>query len=229
MRLSTWNIKFCGCTDIANICQNIDNTNSDIVALQEISKEQVEFIRRYFYNKQYQVVRSSGNCLLSRFPIETHFNISLNVGNNTAFRSALYTVIDHYSTKITVIITHLDHKYESSRLKQFNILKQYLPKIDIIMGDLNSLYQSDYDPEQWKRLTSSRLVSGIEPATSDVMDQITRLGFSLGPLYISTPYMTRTDYIAIKNAVGKYRVLPSIKEQLSDHNMVICDIQYVTL
>ena len=94
---------------------------------------------------------------------------------------------DENETVISIMGMHLDHVQEHCRMIQMNyflenIIKsdnmengqnhQFTKYPDFIIGDFNSLLQSDYDAKRWKEIAKIRKLNKWEKPTSELMEYL---------------------------------------------------------
>lgn len=216
IKIATFNIFNCRKKTIQEINQYLIEFDLDFVVIQEICKKSGKILGDlwpYF-------VQSGENMVVSKHPIQNIKKISLNVGNNTYYRTAIMaTILDH-----TFITTHLDHMQESRRMEQLNKLKEYFPLCDLLLGDLNSITYMDYSVDELNIIKQSRQKASIELISEQITKELTKY-FEIKPSTRTTPYNTRVDYILCrKGLASKCQIDNSIEKNISDHNLVICFI-----
>ena len=152
--------------------------------------------------------------------------------------------------KLSIILTHLHSMGEDLRLKEIDIIKNYVNKKEkvIFMGDLNSLSSKDNYNEPrllkaMKKIKSNKF--GERILRKEAIDKITKLGFidSVRKFSKSFEYSVPTKYNKDQNHFGRLRLdyifitknlfkklskakIIRTKEtnQLSDHFPVVAEI-----
>lgn len=213
MKLATFNIHFAIDSPINVIDQYLNRFNLDIVGLQEVNEYHANTFR-FSWN----IVHIGEIALLSKYPINEVSYISLDVGDLTDNRYAISGTING----LKVMLTHLDHRYESLRMKQIEILRPYLKNIDILLGDLNSIAYGDLSDEEIRKQNIERVAKGIELIHFNVTSELSKY-FDIPNSSPTTPYRTCVDYILFKRGLSNSQVTVdrSIDKRISDHNLVI--------
>lgn len=180
---------------------------------------------QYVYSRGYQP--AYGNALFYRFKEKYSINTKKLFLNDEEkdLRSAAGIEIDDLG--LTVYTTHLDHRFESLRLKQLDVLKSSIGNTpSIVCGDFNSLCFEDYTAPLMKEITDDRIRSNWEIPYPDVYN-------SMAKDYIDTwrsqndnldpatcVFDTRIDFIWVHNTVKCNIKRSKITEALyfTDHN-----------
>ena len=243
MRILSFNIKFGRITDIKTIINILKIYNPDIVALQEVNKKQYIEIESHL-NNHYRIIRANSNILLTTYYITDFKMLKLNItqsgvvsinGNisDTSYDTAIWAKLVINSLDINLIITHLNVISEEIRLRQIQILQPWLSITDILIGNLNSLYIDDYDPQTIEIINKNRIKYNIEPVRYDVINLLLQYGFII-PSFTgnTTKYGTRIDYILYKKNIDymlnlysqpKNYVLDTINTGISDNNIIVLE------
>lgn len=206
-----------------DIIRLIDEHKLDIVCFQEMTRNgHKQMIQKTGMNGIYWF----GNLLISKLTILESKNIKL-----PKFRGALMvTLEDNDKNRIKVMLTHLDHLFESNRMAQFDVFKRYLNDIDFLIGDFNSVYRNDYSKSKAKQLNKAKILANKEEFKYSLIDAIMGENFMINPFILQTcPYGTRIDYIFFKGNFMKKnkinnkidKVIDTIATNISDHNMII--------
>eukprot|EP01119_Soliformovum_irregulare_P021403 TRINITY_DN7118_c0_g1_i2.p1 TRINITY_DN7118_c0_g1~~TRINITY_DN7118_c0_g1_i2.p1 ORF type:complete len:240 (+),score=47.27 TRINITY_DN7118_c0_g1_i2:177-896(+) len=118
------------------------------------------------------------NCILSRFPINSHKATTLKVGEREK-RSAISIDITVNGARMIAISTHLDHAHEPIRIQQLDLLMKEIPSDVpvIIMGDFNALCRDDYNDDEWEKITSYRRQTRWEEPHTNLHVKMKELGY----------------------------------------------------
>jgi endonuclease/exonuclease/phosphatase family metal-dependent hydrolase len=156
---------------------------------------------------------------------KTH-TLKASPGKKTAFEVRLREKVTNQ--EILIFVTHLDHKTEEQRFKEWRVLEALLPSDEphILLGDFNSLRRSDYTDEELAVIEKSRKESNWEAPTFELIDEIEKkyqdaLSLSNG-VQSTCRFLTRVDYIfTFGLAQNSSFVIDSLKT--SDHQIVALD------
>lgn len=149
-------------------------------------------------------------------------------GKKTAFEVVLATK----TTKqlFHIFVTHLDHKIEPQRLKEWQKLQHVLPsdKPHILLGDFNAIRRSDYTEEQWQNIINSRAESHWEAPQTEIIGKIIERNYSdvLSDFKAVVPtckFDTRVDYIFTYGFTPAARSFVLDSQNTSDHKIVVAD------
>lgn len=163
---------------------------------------------------------------------ETHV-IRNKPSKKTAFE-VVFEFLHSPKTTFTVIVTHLDHISEDTRLEEVEKILQVAPSEAILLGDFNSLKREDYTEDEWGSISQNRKDTQWEECRTDVIDKILkRVGSAyqdvLGEL--GTPvgtcrFGTRIDYIFVSLCEMFFVKEASVVEsgEASDHKPVMAKI-----
>lgn len=226
MIIATLNVHALSGNRITKIMELIKNY--DIIFFQEIDGKVLETMAKLLrMNCVYGKAEYLGNGCLTKHKIVKHKSIKLDVHYKTEIRNALKVTIKT-NKKITIIATHLCHKYEKMRIKQFGLIEKHLNDVDFLVGDFNALCMDDYNEFTINHLNDVRKKSNWESCKFDLVEKIKTNKFNV---YSYTNYTsrfnTRIDYIFYinkwKNKIKQY-VIDCQTIKLSDHNMVLCEL-----
>jgi len=165
IKVLSWNLwwKFENYLDRQKLIFNeLIGLNPDILCLQEVwedsessqAKEIADlFGYEYAYSKSFEIDGVSfGNAIISKFPIlrsSSHFIPTLLEFNEN--RTLIHCEVNYFDTKIDVLCTHLNYKYDQSdiRQKQVAFILEYISKLEVskfpcvLCGDFNADPLSD--------------------------------------------------------------------------------------
>lgn len=212
--------------DISGIANVILATNPDLVALQEVDSctnrvKKLNLLKElaaqtgmyiYFGKAMEHDGGSYGNGILSRYPIEQMYTISLPAkGENSEPRCAAVVKVKLPGDSLLQFVSaHLDHGEDpTDRIAQTNMLLQNLAKDSlplILAGDMNA------EPTS-KEIT--HLTNVFKDASED-----------LGPTWPSDKPTQKLDYILLYPK-SQWTVVNSLILQetvASDHRPVICEL-----
>ncbi|CAD7933492.1 unnamed protein product [Amoebophrya sp. A25] len=137
-----------------------------------------------------------GNLLLSRYPFteEGAESVYLEAGCTSSQRktaemrsAAVAKIRLSPNAEIRIAATHLDHRFEQSRLMQLDFLLgsafpadvEQPPRrcFDVLLGDLNALKKKDYSSEDLKEIAEVRARSSWESPRFEVTDLLQKSGW----------------------------------------------------
>lgn len=190
LKVSTFNIRNSGANDGINSWENrkaiaadfINTEKPDIIGMQEVLQDQLEYLNANLKKYQYVgVAREDGKqkgeyapvyFLKKRFSEKSHQTIWLSetpsvvgsVGWDAAL-TRIATIVTLYDNKakqeVTVINTHFDHIGVKAREESIKLIRQKVKELNaknyIVMGDLNSL------PNESAYLTAIEALEGFPP------------------------------------------------------------------
>ena len=149
MRIATWNLwwRF-GDWESRQVAirQTLEQVNADVICLQEVwssetgddqVKELAEHLNLHFVRtpERWWKGHSFGNAILSRYPIAESEAVRLPPVDSPGTRWALLAVLDRLGTRIPVICTHLEYRFDQSVRRQEQVKAIY------------QLVASNHDPE----------------------------------------------------------------------------------
>lgn len=181
----------------------------------------------------------TSNAILSRYPLSAVRTVDLDVAGPHESRSAVLATLElPQSGAWDVCCTHLEHADEPTRLLQWAKLRAQVPGEVIVCGDLNALRRADYSIEAWQAITLVRASNSWEPPASELTGRLDAQGFrdawgevGRGAVEGTCRFGTRVDYILLSRgfpaafAPGSYRRIPAIGPGLSDHDLIVVDLQ----
>jgi len=231
-----------GSIELDNILEIINDSEAEIIVLTECGKEAFQELEERLgcNDAAYADADYWGNGILTR---------TLNLRNRgyvtlsrwpSEMRSAVVAEISlSKSTTIRLIGTHLEVSDEASRLEQVSLLDELIGLSDsVLVGDFNSLTESDYHAGALEYLIQSREEANISPPRWYVMNQLIAHHGMLDTgksqeFKATTPYRTRVDYILLGESCGlkfnpdSYRVINCIDPDITDHNAVMVDLELI--
>ncbi|MBO65215.1 MAG: endonuclease [Actinobacteria bacterium] len=149
VRIATWNLwwRF-GDWESRQVAirQTLEQVNADVICLQEVwssetgddqVKELAEHLNLHFVRtpERWWKGHSFGNAILSRYPIAESEAVRLPPVDSPGTRWALLAVLDRLGTRIPVICTHLEYRFDQSVRRQEQVKAIY------------QLVASNHDPE----------------------------------------------------------------------------------
>ncbi|MGH2567516.1 MAG: endonuclease/exonuclease/phosphatase family protein [Bacteroidota bacterium] len=240
LRVMTFNIHHGegvdGKVDIKRVAALIQESNADVVALQELDRwvertDKIDIITMlaemtgmtYAFGKNIDYQGGDyGNGLLTRFPILEERNLHYTMMREGEQRGLLQLVLDVRGQEMVVMNTHIDHREDDSE-RVMNVaeireaLQRYSPKPTIVCGDFNDL-------------PASRTVALMKEDFIDTWEEVGRGdGFS----YPTAEPVKRIDYIFIArphpSAAVKLRPLSArvLRSDASDHLPVLVELELV--
>lgn len=151
-------------------------------------------------------------------------------GKKTAFEVVL--ALKETNQIYHIFVTHLDHKTEPQRIREWVALQKVLPsdKPHIILGDLNSLRRSDYTDDAWKEIADSRRRSDWEEPKTELIEKILSSNYAdvLSDCRAVAPtcrFDTRVDYIFTYGFAPAIRSFVLDSQKTSDHKIIVTDLQ----
>lgn len=157
LKILSWNIWYSG--DLEKVNEFLENFNADIFGLQEVMRVNGEiklskYLKeesgyKYVYAPAFKIPINGvqtevGNAIFSKYPILSHIVHNLSEKDN---RIAVQSDIQVRDKILHVFSTHLIHthqqKSELQDLQATNLIKVLLSENTILMGDFNSLPQSN--------------------------------------------------------------------------------------
>lgn len=218
----------------------------DVVALQEVPRE--GRLERIAAALKMHVQRApawwADNVLLTRARPRWSGALELDAGPGE-LRSAAIAGIDTEHGVVVVAAAHLDHISEHRRVRQFELLHEALGlrgEAALVLGDLNALRASDYEPARWEAIAEVRRRNDWEAPSEALMQRIDALGWvDLVRLYaaptpdaplparlaITSRFDTRIDYVMASRALAprlRVTAVDVIESDASDHRPVVVDI-----
>jgi len=222
----------------------------EIVCLQEATGEGKQ---KFANETKYKYFSSRGGCAIySKFPIRPVYDNKEGkrvVGDKNFPKNVRFTTVvvqpnntaQTISDQFYLTCLHLDHRYESTRLKELLVITKTLNSSTsrvndssaphIWVGDFNSLTKDDYTVDEWNEITRVRKVNCWERPHVDATEMVKSSGMldcwelSGKPLPIKTcRFDTRIDYIYVSPTwLDKWNLdlVRTIDDNASDHNMVI--------
>ena len=248
IRISSYNVH--GWKDVFynensyNIVNNIINTNSDIICLQEftiINNSSIEQLYSFYKYRYYY-----GNlAILSKYPIINSYYKTL--GRDNVYYLQRYLLVSKIKIGnriFNILNTHLDafDNSELSRLKQLNVIINEIKQIKqinqinqneymVLSGDFNSLKLTDYTKEYFNFLLEQPKY--IPPLKNiKVIDTIEKYLYDTKYLDMEQKHikndfsvwsLRRVDYIFINKHIPVHFNIN--KNTSSDHYLVYCDIK----
>jgi protein-tyrosine phosphatase/endonuclease/exonuclease/phosphatase family metal-dependent hydrolase len=180
-----------------------------------------------------------GNGIISRYSQILSCD-KIELPNYGEIRSACFTKIRlNHLHSIELIGSHLEVSSEGARLEQIeHLYKNRGLSKSMLVGDFNSLCQSDYEEESLFELEQIRHTGGKKPPRWDVMrcllDKHQMIDSAKDTVFQpTTHYSSRVDYIlcgqksGLKPTPNTYRVIECIKSGISDHQAVMCTFDVV--
>jgi protein-tyrosine phosphatase/endonuclease/exonuclease/phosphatase family metal-dependent hydrolase len=231
-----------GSIELDNIFRIINESEAEIIVLTECGQEAFQELeeRLRCNDAAYADADYWGNGILTR---------TLNLRNcgcvklshwPSEVRSAVVAEISLSKfTTIRLIGTHLEVSDEASRLEQVSLLDELIGLSDsILVGDFNSLTESDYHTEAMESLIQTREKANKSPPRWNVMNQLIAHHGMLDTgksqeFQATTLYGTRVDYILLGESCGlkfkpdSYRVINCIDPNTTDHNAVMVDLELI--
>jgi endonuclease/exonuclease/phosphatase family metal-dependent hydrolase len=247
IRVMTWNVQM-----FKDYKQNfrmndmfalLINSNADVVFLCEalfnsdyrqqfdsyVKTTHFKYIE--FVNPKYGI-----NLVLSKHPIVKKQIISLPkdpIKNQSRYGIAVSIKINESANLLKIVGTHLDvyDETENTRKQQIDQIMKLIDHEYIILGDFNSLRQSDYSKHMWDRIVSDDLVRHV-----NTQNQVTHSIESNGwvdsfvicnktPPTVSVWSMRRVDYIYIGQHTPHKIVDTNIHvTNISDHFPIYVDL-----
>ncbi|KAL0480879.1 glyS [Acrasis kona] len=156
-----------GVDSIDRIAQVLKPLDLDILALEEVSNEStLKILSSKIGLTHYLFCEADvyhGNAVLSKQQISSSKKARIGIGLNDV-RSILQVVVDHefmLDNAASLSVTHLDHASEEVRIEQLetfheDILSNYSNKVQIVVGDFNSLTLDDYSPKYLEQIAAVR-------------------------------------------------------------------------
>lgn len=204
----------------------IDN-DIDIMCFQEMTKSAIQAIAR---DTGMTYIFRFGNGIVTRLPILEYKLIGL-----SGYRGAIKAKIKISKKRsVNIIVTHLDHLKESTRMFQIQKLQPHFENAHFLIGDMNALNGNDYGKRAKEGINSRRLKAKLEKYNDEVVSFILSEQFNVNKFICPTcPYGTRVDYIFFKQKIlddmclsdVKHEVIDTINTDVSDHNMLIMDMK----
>lgn len=218
----------------------------DVVALQEVPREGT--LERVAAALKMHVQRApawwADNALLTRARPRWSGALELDAGPGE-LRSAAIAGLDTEDGVVVVAATHLDHRAEYLRVRQFDLLQDALTlrgEAALVLGDLNALRASDYEPARWEAIAEVRRRNDWEAPSEELMQRIDALGWvdlvrlHAGPtldaplparLTATSRFETRIDYVMASRALAprlRVTAVDVIETDASDHRPVVVDV-----
>ena len=199
MRLGTFNVhEFTntnGQDTFNEICQILCSVDLDLIGLQECNGKMIPELLLQLNNcckgkqKFLLAAKFGGTTVFTRLSVVGEA-IKPGEGRYSCC-SALWPDSDQ---PFQVMVIHLDHRKETTRMKELQTIvqdfqKQNLQLPDIIMGDFNALTRSDYSSQEWDEIMKVRILGNWELPMTDVtaaMTCIIRKGKAATKIFPST-------------------------------------------
>eukprot|EP01029_Cantina_marsupialis_P028713 TRINITY_DN777913_c0_g1_i1.p1 TRINITY_DN777913_c0_g1~~TRINITY_DN777913_c0_g1_i1.p1 ORF type:complete len:317 (-),score=69.04 TRINITY_DN777913_c0_g1_i1:881-1831(-) len=251
IRIATLNVH-CWEQGSKKLIEHIKHHNIDIICFQEAvlpnqCVDEKNYLFRLASELDMNVIHGPsafgfGNSLLSKYPIVCAGSQKLHIIGSERRCFVMASIQTPFNQPLNVIGTHLDHICETHRIRQINLLEDYIEDTYLaddhfLIGDMNSLTKSDYDDDKWNEIARIRELSHWEPPHNDLTnkfkeeheydDSIVASKSKVPPVDSTCRFNTRIDYILHKGSKwsfvpGSYNVCT---EKVSDHQMVYVDIE----
>ena len=228
-----------GSIRLDDIVQIIDESEAEVIVLTECGQEAFQELKERLKcnDAAYADADYWGNGILTRtLNLRNHSDVQLSHWPSEVRSAVVAEISLSKSTTIRLIGTHLEVSDEASRLEQVSLLDKLIGLSDsVLVGDFNSLTESDYPTGAMESLIQSREEANKSPPRWNVMNQLIAHHGMLDTgksqeFQPTTPYETRVDYILLGESCGlkfkpdSYRVIDCIKSQTTDHNAVMVDL-----
>jgi len=235
------------CEELASILKPF---KLDLIAVQEIIennswKRFCELVDLPYYQVGLPAGSYLGNGFACRYPIREYSNQRTTDKCKNETRGFLQCVFDATEDSFlhnrTFAVTHLDHLDEKNRLRQIKEFDPLEKKIDVLLGDMNSLSENDYSDEYFEEnIRQLRQKSNWEPPFFDLTNFITkqlnyRDAFRLknpdlkDEKVVTCRFHTRIDYIYLKPNENDSWSLEDCfiinTSNVTDHNAVFASFQ----
>lgn len=233
-----------GDVDGERIVSFLESLDPHILALQEVPLTSFDSAYGYLdmlatkLEMQYDFKSDSsvqfGNVLMWRRPVTAVARHGGWLSRGGSWRRNYFVLsATAHGAPLSVCVTHLDHVDEDRRLKQLAQIRRDLTSSPplIILGDLNALYEADYNAAHFARIAASRRAALIEPPRVDLMRSLTQ-AYQVFPEQFkpTCPYGTRVDYALLSRAglassqwVVSHAEITDIVA--SDHAAVVVDLR----
>lgn len=227
MKLISYNIHNFADTTVKKLADALSSLKADVICLNEANRFKTEQLASEL-KMHFEFIpaggKNFGNAILSNTKIIFHKNIQLSY-----CRTFTYAKIENIP--FYVCLTHLDHINEKERLRQVDILINFLQaeKIfnepHVIMGDFNTYRRSDYTEQEWKNIEDERKANSWTMPCEGVVHVMDKhyLDCSDGKFtaHVKDPKY-RIDYFWTRNlTISKTKTL---NIELSDHYPILLEI-----
>ena len=229
-------------TDLIDILSELD---LDLIAAQEIQR--IEDFSRFAQGLRLPHVAFgiSGksyleNGIASRYPIQSQSVLRTSRSCGAGTRSLLKCSLDGDHPFVqgrTFAVTHLDHINEQHRIDQMETFNPLKEKIDVLLGDMNSLTREDYSDDYFQReIVQKRELSKWEVPCFDLTQLLTKQWSFQDAFKQMNPHLkdtrvttcrfgTRIDYIYFRPSENdRWTVTQSYivdTKGATDHNAVV--------
>lgn len=209
-----------GKLNLGNTAVVINESNADIIALQEVErfsirtgfKDQIKHLSEelgmnYAFGKSINLLNGEyGNGLLSRYPIIEYMTYDL--PSYSEQRTLLRTLVDVEGNQMAVYNTHLGLK-QAERMEQLEYILQLISeeRFDyVLMGDMNTK------------------ITKLTALTKTLVDSAEGSDYENQSTFVEKDISERIDYIFASENLKPvhYEV---IQTEASDHYPVICEIK----
>jgi endonuclease/exonuclease/phosphatase family metal-dependent hydrolase len=194
LKIASLNVhEFCdesGKFSLKGICDLITSINPDVIGLQEVdwmvapgSKEKcLEALSRACGLPYVEICIPTflGNALLSKWKITDVASTKLDHASDHA-RAVSRALVHHPTGTLTAAVTHLNHERERIRMDQVaDVMEHLKPTASgplVLVGDMNSLTESDYKRKHWEEVARVRERGRWEAPKTAVTEYLHAQGF----------------------------------------------------